>query len=229
MIAAACSVIHSACIFSSLNYGFGKHLYDIPALALIDPNNVRHLTSSTISYAASIFAVKLSILALYRRVFAIDTFLHWGTIVGIVLVVLVQTPCVGTQIYTVVTCATPQSLYHNAFCSHLYTINISQSAVDLVTDFYILILPLPRLMKLNLPVRRKVGVISVFAAGFTACTVSVVRLVLMYETLSLVDYTWDTAVTIELSYVPLKTSPFLRFPSLVLKVIAGWGGVADMG
>ena len=62
-------------------------------------------------------------------------------------------------------------------------------------------------MKLNLPIRRKVGLCLVFAAGFVACVVSIVRLVLMYKTLSLVDYTWNTAITIELSYVPLST-PF---------------------
>jgi hypothetical protein len=149
------------------------------------------------------FAVKLSILLLYRRVFTIERYMRYATIISIILVCIIQTPYIGTQIYTVVNCDTPYSLYSNGFCEHLYAINVSQSAVNLVTDFYILILPLPRLMKLNLPIRRKIELCLVFGAGFIACVVSIVRFVLMYKTLSLVDYTWNTAVTIELSYVLL--------------------------
>lgn len=200
-MAAACSVVHSACIFSSLDYGFGKHLYDIRAITLIDESHIRHLTSSIIPYPFTIFAVKLSILLLYRRVFSIDRFLHYGTILGFVLLMIVQLPYIVTQIYTVVHCASPRSLLVSPFCSHLYTVNITQSAVNIVTDFYVLCLPLPRLVKLNLPIRRKIGLCFIFAAGFAASIVSIVRLVLMIKTLSLTDYTWGTATTIELSYV----------------------------
>jgi hypothetical protein len=182
---------------------------------LIDPNHARQLTSSTIAYAAVILSVKLSILLLYRRVFSIDHFINIGTLIGIVGVMILHIPYIGTQMYTVISCATPSSLINNNFCSHLYTINVSQSGANLVTDFYILILPLPRIWGLKLEMHRKLGLCAVFAAGLVACVVSVVRLVLMVKTLSLQDFTWGTSVTIELSYVPLSspspppfTSPF---------------------
>lgn len=75
-------------------------------------------------------------------------------------------------------CATPAALVNNNFCKHLYTINVSQSAANLVSDFYLLVLPLPRLWGLKLEVKRKVGLCAVFAAGFVACVVSIVRYVL---------------------------------------------------
>lgn len=203
LLAASTSIIHTACIFSSLNYGFGKHLWDIPALFLTDISNVRHLTASSIPYAAVTLFIKLSILLLYRRVFAImaktGRLFHYGTIYGIVIVTLLHIPYIATQIYTVIYCETTEALLQDQFCSHLYTLNISQSAINVATDFYILILPLPRLLELKLPAQRKVGVFVVFAGGFVACVVSIVRLVLMAKTLSLEDSTWNTALTMELS------------------------------
>jgi hypothetical protein len=164
---------------------------------------VRHLTSSSIPYAAVTLFIKLSILLLYRRVFAImaktGRLFHYGTMFGIIIVTILHIPYIATQIYTVIYCETPEALIQNEFCSHLYALNISQSTINVLTDFYILILPLPLLSKLKLPTQRKVGVFAVFAGGFVACVVSIVRLVLMAKTLSLEDSTWNTALTMELS------------------------------
>jgi sterol-4alpha-carboxylate 3-dehydrogenase (decarboxylating) len=164
---------------------------------------VRQFTSSSVPYAAVTLFIKLSILLLYRRVFAImaktGRLFHYGTIFGIIIVTILHIPYIATQIYTVIYCETPESLIQNQFCSHLYGLNISQSTINVVTDLYIFILPLPRLLELKLPPQRKVGVFVVFAGGLVACVVSIVRLVLMAKTLSLEDSTWNTALTMELS------------------------------
>lgn len=44
-------------------------------------------------------------------------------------------------------------------------VQLVQSAFNVITDFWILILPMPLLLKLQLPRPRKIGLVAVFAAG----------------------------------------------------------------
>ena len=41
-----------------------------------------------------------------------------------------------------------------------------QAAVNIISDFYILVLPIPAVMKLQLPLSKKIGIIAIFATGF---------------------------------------------------------------
>lgn len=53
---------------------------------------------------------------------------------------------------------------------------IINTILDILTDFSILLLPMPAFKHLNLSRRRKFGIIFVFALGFLSCIVNVVRL-----------------------------------------------------
>jgi hypothetical protein len=49
-------------------------------------------------------------------------------------------------------------------------------SVNVATDFLILILPLPICIRLQMPLNKKLRILSVFGIGLFACIASVVRL-----------------------------------------------------
>lgn len=64
---------------------------------------------------------------------------------------------------------------------HGHDLGIMSGAGNVVTDFLILILPLPILLRLQMPVKRKLRTLSVFAVGLFACIASLVRFVYSFN------------------------------------------------
>ncbi len=53
----------------------------------------------------------------------------------------------------------------SAYCRSSYILLLLQGSVNVVTDFYVLCLPAARVWKLQLPLRRKVGIVGIFLTG----------------------------------------------------------------
>lgn len=51
-------------------------------------------------------------------------------------------------------------------CGRDLTLGYVMAAFNVLSDFYLLAIPIPVVWKLQLPLRRKVGVIAVFMTGF---------------------------------------------------------------
>ncbi|KAL9595251.1 MAG: hypothetical protein Q9219_006555 [cf. Caloplaca sp. 3 TL-2023] len=60
----------------------------------------------------------------------------------------------------------------------LKTMALATSAVNVFDDFYILLIPMSAVSSLQLPPRRKLGLLAIFFTGFLACLCSIVSLVL---------------------------------------------------
>lgn len=52
-----------------------------------------------------------------------------------------------------------------ARCQKTLTIGVIQSAVGIASDFYLLIIPIPAVYALQMPLRKKIGVIGIFMSG----------------------------------------------------------------
>lgn len=111
------------------------------------------------------FFTKFSILLMFLRIFVpVPTpknkisiavwFVIWFNLlycIALVLTVLLQ--CVGQK----------NGPKHN--CINTYYLVISASTINAITDIVMLIIPLVAVWNLQMPMRRKLGVSSVFAAG----------------------------------------------------------------
>lgn len=78
---------------------------------------------------------------------------------------LFYTAMVGVAISAVIRCVglASQSLQ---FCKTTSRpVQLLNSVFNVVTDFWILLLPMPHVMKLQLPNSRKIGLVAVFGAG----------------------------------------------------------------
>ena len=60
----------------------------------------------------------------------------------------------------------------------------------MVTDILLLVLPLPMIVKLQMPAIQKAGLICVFCVGSATAVTSGVRLVLLFPMLKTLDQTW---------------------------------------
>ncbi|KAJ4412520.1 hypothetical protein N0V82_008745 [Gnomoniopsis sp. IMI 355080] len=184
IIAALGSVVHMVMIIESTNYGFGRHMWDIPVswvlvdknirVSLVSPQSSRVIadvgfyqimSSSAIIFPFTILFAKVSILLIYLRLFKIDRPLRISIHVGLVLMALFHTIIIGIGINTVVKCV-GISGGTSTFCKASGgSIQLAQSTFNLVTDIWILLLPMPLLKKLQLPRTRKIGLLFVFGAG----------------------------------------------------------------
>jgi hypothetical protein len=67
-----------------------------------------------------------------------------------------------------------------------------QGILNIIFDFLAVLIPIPVVMKLNLPIRQRIIVSMLFGAGFVVCLAGVVRTVYMYRvTDGYYDVTWD--------------------------------------
>ncbi|CAF9938930.1 MAG: hypothetical protein HETSPECPRED_001426 [Heterodermia speciosa] len=76
-----------------------------------------------------------------------------------------------------------------------------------ISDIYILGLPIPTTLKLNLPLRKRLGVIAIFMIGFVACLASIIGLWLRasLKITSKSDWTYTSGLMVTApSAVPLK-------------------------
>lgn len=115
------------------------------------------------------FIVKLSLFLLYLRVFALVRHIRTAIFVGIVFHLILSTtsfvlefvfcyPRRGQSFlmsFTAPRCAKDAA-----------TLGIAQGVGVIIGDFYLLLMPMPVVWKLQLSLRKKIGVTVIFMTGF---------------------------------------------------------------
>ncbi|MCJ1455501.1 hypothetical protein MMC28_005856 [Mycoblastus sanguinarius] len=154
----------------TVKYGMGRHAIFI--------TNVKSFTITAITaesfYTVSIFAIKLSILFLYRRIFPQRWFKHTLIVLGgfIVAYTLAQV------FYVIFQCVPISSAWNpneTGKCVPYGSLALAMGIVNILTDITMLILPIPLLWKLNVSGTRKWMLTVMFSLGGFVCITSIVR------------------------------------------------------
>lgn len=91
--------------------------------------------------------------------------IHYGVWAGIIFQGLFYSAAVGLGIGSVCKCDSIKEI-SDQFCERIKReIQVMILVVNIVTDIYVLILPIFRVSKLQLKFKRKVGLVVVFAGG----------------------------------------------------------------
>lgn len=123
------------------------------------------MQAPAIVFSVTVFSAKTSILLLYFRIFSISTPSRISIHIGILVMALFCAASVGIAIGSVVKCVGIAAITL-PYCRNVNgPVQLLTCGFNVVTDFWILILPMPHIWKLQLPHRRKVGLAAVFAAG----------------------------------------------------------------
>ncbi|KAL8927609.1 MAG: hypothetical protein Q9172_001319 [Xanthocarpia lactea] len=136
---------------------------------------------------------KLSLLSLYLEAFRPNQKLRYAIYFGIVFVTLFYT---GTFIaFCVLAIPRPGQTLIGTILSDdvasLIPISVAQAGVNVASDFYIFILPIPGVVQLQMPMKKKIGICAIFATGSLACLASIMGLYYRSRLNRHGDVTWD--------------------------------------
>ncbi|KAK0516461.1 hypothetical protein JMJ35_001064 [Cladonia borealis] len=196
------SVVHTILMLWDIHLGYGTHMWDIRAITLL-PSHLRDMTALAVCYPIVIFFVKLTISLLYLRLFGMQKAFRYSVYGGIMFCFLFYTAYMGTQIGTVILCVNTGST-RISLCRNTAILTLISGVVNVVTDLYLLCLPIRSLMLLKMRGRRKFGLLLIFMSGLIACLVSIARLVLVSVRFHDPDTLYNAALTTELTSVELN-------------------------
>ncbi|WVQ73497.1 hypothetical protein IAR50_003069 [Cryptococcus sp. DSM 104548] len=135
----------------------------------------------TIFYNLALSTTKTAILILYVRMAAAHFFLRWASIATMAVVNMAATALVLAMIFR---CHPVSAAWNGGgTCLNLISIFLSSSPVNILTDFAILLLPLPILTRLRMEFRQKVVLVATFIVGGFVTVVDVVRVVYLQNAL----------------------------------------------
>ncbi|PKY01835.1 pth11-like integral membrane protein [Aspergillus campestris IBT 28561] len=201
--------------------GAGTHLW---SLSLTNVSQIfRILHSYTFVYAAACASTKVSILCFYIRIFTpLDRYSRYAIAFGFFLTI--SYPIIIW--ITMGNCCRPLSFYWNQFigekgtCIDVNTFFLALAIINMINDFIVLLIPIPRIMKLQMTRRKKVAISAIMAVGIFACVASIVRIWYLSVFMAALDITWlmgpvfiwstiEPSVAIICACLP-HLAPFLR-------------------
>ncbi|KAF7502951.1 hypothetical protein GJ744_004797 [Endocarpon pusillum] len=172
ILAAVGALVHMTVYMQMFKVGFRRHLWDIPAALLSSTRDRRILSANGIVYSFTIGFAKLSILLLYLCLFKVDRGLRLAIYLGIAFIAMYYTAIGGAAIASMVKCV-GFGRSSTGFCSYYEKpVVVMSTVMHVVTDCYILALPLPCVMKLKLSLRRRIGVLVVFGCGIVVVEIN---------------------------------------------------------
>ncbi|CAD6570796.1 MAG: hypothetical protein ASARMPRED_003940 [Alectoria sarmentosa] len=152
-------------------YGIGRHIIAVPPRDLVKFGEVNFALE--VFYVPTIALAKLSILALYVRVFRMmnKTF----RIAVYVISAWIILWFIGLYLDIFLACR-PISSYWEAHCAPSYTTSIATSVTNIISDVALLVLPQPQIWNLQMPLKKKLSVSFLMLLGVLATALSIARI-----------------------------------------------------
>ncbi|KAL9590111.1 MAG: hypothetical protein Q9203_001092 [Teloschistes exilis] len=130
------------------------------------------LNAVTAFYGPTMFFTKLTLFILYYRLFSPSKTMRYLIFFGIGFNFLFYT--IYTFLYSLMC---PNVSKRAQTCGpRLKAMGVATSAINVVSDFYILLIPLAAISNLQLPPKKKWGLMGIFFTGFLACLCSIISL-----------------------------------------------------
>jgi len=145
---------------------------------MTDPRQLQMVVGNF--YTATLPFAKISILAFYLRVFeqqkvfkilcyATAAFVAAYATSGVIVIIWSCNPIEAS--WRLAIAALPTTKCVNRPMNYL-----AQASLNIISDIFIVCLPIPLVWKLQMPIRQRLSLIAVFALGFVVCIISIIRL-----------------------------------------------------
>ncbi|KAF2036556.1 hypothetical protein EK21DRAFT_83513 [Setomelanomma holmii] len=187
VLATICSIGLTIAIAFQAKWGMGQHIGDLDQDTM--QKSLKAFWASLIVYYLSLGLTKGSIVLQYLRVFTTKKFqISAWVIMGVVV-----TYTLWTVFSSIFACRPIRAFWtrEKASCINQFAMWFTNAAINIVTDFAIIILPIPVIRSLNLGRRQKIALISIFAVGGFVCVVSILRLQSLVAISNSSDPTYD--------------------------------------
>ncbi|KAI0482570.1 50S ribosomal protein L36e [Xylariaceae sp. FL0804] len=175
--------------------GFGKDIWTLTPWAITQVVKLTWLTE--IFYFIAIGTTKLSLLFFYLRIFPARGFRHLVFVtMGFVAATTIAITCVTTfNCLPVPYIWTGWRGEGGGSCVDFNATVWAAAAVNIVLDTWILALPIPQLLKLQLSTKRKIQLVLMFCVGGFITVVSIVRLSALVHFATTSNATYDNVST----------------------------------
>ncbi|KAI0532163.1 hypothetical protein GGR58DRAFT_192342 [Xylaria digitata] len=172
-------------------HGQGRHLWNVSAAefsqVLLYLNIIEILYGPTMFCAKYVVLRQIEIIFLNHQrkkfAFSLIRILIWANLFfyGAIFISFI------------LACVPREKIYHptvDGICINTNASIIATSAINVVSDFSILLVPIIAIWQLQLPLKAKLGVATVFGIGILANVTSIVRLYYSVELTRTIDVTW---------------------------------------
>ncbi|KAI0429707.1 hypothetical protein F5Y09DRAFT_249438 [Xylaria sp. FL1042] len=201
-VAAAASITgFTGLSFSLFGNPLGPHQWNVP-LSRFSANFLGRTLSSIVLFSLSSLFVKTALLSLYLRVFApnrLARVLIWigvTTIVAFYTVSIIINICFCVPLSMTTPVPDPDEWAKKLAASNcsqpVYNLNAAVGLFGVVSDLYVLIIPVSMVYSLRIPRNRKFGIMGIFLTGLLAVASSVTSTAFRFLQLESYDFTWDS-------------------------------------
>lgn len=177
IFAFALSMAYTGLVLSTKDYA--RHAWDL-AIISYTAKYLKIILAETLVGALALFFSKVSILLLLFRVFSTKRrtrlFIYfgivWAALIGCTALVVACALCIprGNESF--------DSLPSIERCTHQEIWAVVQGALNVALDLYILYLPIPLVLALQLGLKKKLGVLAIFMTGLMYAPPAWLRLML---------------------------------------------------
>ncbi|KAF2678035.1 hypothetical protein K458DRAFT_395333 [Lentithecium fluviatile CBS 122367] len=176
--------------------GMSRHQWDI---RMVDMPRLLELTNILETlYGPTMFAAKYSVLLQLKRIFCgarqRDS-VWWILTILMAAVTIYYWACFISFVFQCWPRAKIQNPLIEGVCIDISSATLAAGVINLVTDVGMLVAPLFAIWRLQMPVKRKLGVASVFGVGLLACITGVFGVVWRMPLLTSSDLTWILSKT----------------------------------
>ncbi|KAI1067930.1 hypothetical protein LB506_013014 [Fusarium annulatum] len=185
VVALACILGCGSSIVAMTNYGLGRHVYTLfpQQIALY----LRCFWISIVFYTYALFAIKLTFLIHYYRIMSVSN-MRWLYLGALGFIILWGTyQGIGVFFF----CIPIQSFWDSGVKGRCLlaqpTMWLISGIVHIVTDFAIIVMPLPIVWKLQLPRYQKIYLTGIFGLGTLTLAIAILRVQWLDP---LADITW---------------------------------------
>ncbi|KAK0516328.1 hypothetical protein JMJ35_000931 [Cladonia borealis] len=175
------------CFWGTQKGKIGIHEWDVSIVDITSQNLLIPLYLISILLAPTMLFTKVSFFIMYLDVFHLIRWLKISAYIGGIVTALFYG---AMTVCSFVFGAAPPHHETTHDMAISLELSVPQSCVGLVIDLYILILPILGVTRLQMSIRRKVGVILVFLSAILACTGSLLSIYYRRKLTQTKDITW---------------------------------------
>ncbi|KAG4281802.1 hypothetical protein FPRO06_10706 [Fusarium proliferatum] len=173
VVALACILGCGSSIVAMTNYGLGRHVYTLSPQQIT--LYLRCFWISIVFYTYALFAIKLTFLIHYYRIMSVSN-MRWLYLGALGFIILWGTyQGIGVFFF----CIPIQSFWDSGVKGRCLpaqpTMWLISGIVHIVTDFAIIVMPLPIVWKLQLPRYQKIYLTGIFGLGTLTLAIAILR------------------------------------------------------
>ncbi|RPB06159.1 hypothetical protein L873DRAFT_1839613 [Choiromyces venosus 120613-1] len=163
-----------------VKYGSGTHVMDLPFTPDLFVKSLKAWYVYQLEYLITLFFVKISILAFYRRLSPAQGFQTAIKVVAISVTIYTTAMVFVNALECPKDPTLAWALTFPRGCNNLVSVYYAQAGFNIFSDIVILVLPLPSLLRLQVNKRKRMALIVVFGIGSVAVIASIARISALY-------------------------------------------------